>query len=253
MAWTWAVASARGTSHARAGSRLQDAYVCFALEHTLSPFVAIVSDGAGSAGYGGQGASLVCRSIATRVRRYFEGTVAGLPGDAEVEGWIDETRDLIVAVAARRSLEPREFAATLLLVINCGNESLIAHIGDGCAVLKEAETGAWIAPSWPEQGEYASTTYFVTDEVSLRLRVTRVSAGIDAVVAFTDGLERLALDMVVRKPFARFFEAMIQPVLQAPGVGRDRKLSTQLTTYLDSDAVTARTDDDKTLILAIRR
>jgi hypothetical protein len=38
-----------------------------------------------------------------------------------------------------------------------------------------------------------------------------------------------------------------------PRIGRDRHLSERLKSYLGGASVTARTDDDKTLVLAVRR
>ncbi len=45
-------------------------------------------------------------------------------------------------------------------------------------------------------------------------------------------------------PHTPFFEGILAPVRAAPEVGRDKKLSFQLASFLDSPAVTGRTDDD---------
>lgn len=227
--------------------------MCLAPDHSLTPFVAIVSDGAGSASYGGQGASLVCRTFARRARAYFSVSRLALPSDSEIEGWVDDTRDLIGAVAARRGVPTREFAATLVCVIAGPVELLVAHIGDGCAVIRTSSTDEWIAPSWPQQGEYASTTFFVTDENDVRLRITRVPARAIALAAFSDGIERLVLDMASSRPFGAFFDSVMRPVQEAEHGGRSADLSASLKRYLDSPAINARTDDDKTLVLAARK
>lgn len=251
-AWTWVAASSRGSSHERTGARLQDAITCSAPENILSPFFATVSDGAGSALYGGQGASLVCRSLALSVRAYFKDHNT-LPPDVQIEDWLDSTRDQIGAVATRRGLAPRDFAATVVCLISDGHETIVAHVGDGCAVVKDKALGKWIAPSWPDHGEYASTTFFVTDEDGLRLRISRHFGDIAAIAIFSDGLERLALDFSTNLPFERFFEGVIAPVHASSILGRDRDLCAQLKSYLTSPAINARTDDDKSLVLAVRR
>jgi hypothetical protein len=250
--WKWAAASRRGTSHEKDGSRLQDAFRCFTAGSENEYLVAIVSDGAGSAKFGGQGASLVCRTIGNLARRHLI-TQDRLPLDEEVSGWTDDVRDLLASVAQRRGLALRDFAATLVCLISDGKDSVVGHVGDGCVVIKRTAPEDWFAASWPEQGEYASTTFFMTDEAELRLRITRSDEQIQAAALFSDGLERLALDFSIRAPSPRFFEPMIAPVTASVRAGKNSELSAALKQYLASPAVIARTDDDKTLVLAARQ
>jgi len=250
-AWVWAAARSRGVSHERAGTRIQDAAVSFAA-HAHQFFVAIVCDGAGSASFGGQGASLVARTFSKALRQYLA-QYATFPSVDLVQEWTDRARDRIGAVSQRRGLAPRDFAATLLLVMSTGNSSMLVHVGDGCAVLKEQAGGRWIAPIWPFHGEYASTTAFVTDDVGAQLRTAVYEAPISALAVFSDGVERLALDFQAREPFQPFFESMIEPLMTIDGGGRSAVLSEELRKFLNGAAVNARTDDDKTLILAVRK
>jgi hypothetical protein len=250
--WTWAVACRRGVSHEKADVRLQDACKCFIGRAESKPLVIVVSDGAGSAAFGGEGASLVCRTLTVSARQYFA-TADTLPTDELLEGWLDDVRQLIGGVAARRNLAPRDFAATLILLISSGLESVVLHIGDGCAVLKDEESNSWIAPSWPYHGEYASTTAFVTDEPQPNGCIVRYLKPISAVSVFSDGLERLALDLTARQPFAPFFDSVIAPVVSSALLGKDGELSGKLDSFLGSDGVNSRSDDDKTLVLAVRR
>jgi hypothetical protein len=119
--------------------------------------------------------------------------------------------------------------------------------------MKGAATEQWTAASWPEQGEYASTTFFMTDDAELKLRISRYNDDIRAACLFSDGLERLALDFANKIPSSRFFEPMIAPVAASACCGKDARLSAVLREYLASPAVLARTDDDKTLVLAVRQ
>ena len=186
------------------------------------------------------------------VRRHFRAS-ARLPSDDEIELWVDSARDLIFAVAQRRRAMPRDFAATLVFAISDGKNTVIAHVGDGCVVLRDENLQQWIAPSWPDHGEYASTTTFVTDDPAPKLRLSRFAGTTSAIVLFTDGLERLALDFVSRQPFERFFEGICRPLFGSSNVGRNRSLSEELKRYLNSNSINARTDDDKTLVLAVRK
>jgi hypothetical protein len=230
---------------------LQDAFACCS-PITGAPIIAIVSDGAGTAEFGGQGASLVCRSLTIRSRRHFS-SLSELPTDEEIANWYDETRDWIAAVAIRRSRVPRDFAATSVFVISIGTDTVIAHVGDGCAALRDDDLGAWIVPSWPHQGEFASTTFFVTDHDALQLRISRHASPISAIAVFSDGIERLALDFASHTPSQKFFDSIASPVLTSALPGRDAQLSRQLKEFLGSERVNARTDDDKSLIIAVRK
>jgi hypothetical protein len=216
---------------------------------SASTLLAIVSDGAGSASFGGQGAALVCRTIIHQARVHFRENAA-LPTECDVWTWIDNVRDRISLAAMHRNVERREFASTLVAVLGADNGSLILHVGDGAAVLKIGDE--WVSPSWPESGVYASTTFFVTDDPAPRLRVTRTEAT-QFIAVFSDGLERLVLDFAKKRPHAPFFESMIRPVERSGLTGIDKKLTSALRLYLDTPAVNERTDDDKSLILAARR
>lgn len=249
--WTWAAASCRGTSHVRKNVRRQDAFSC-SFSTKEGTLIAVVSDGAGSAQMGGEGASLTCRTLITLARQ-FDFSQQQLPTDADIWSWIAVARERIERAAEARCLRPRDFAATLILLISSGEETLVAHIGDGSAVLQCSNTSEWNALSWPSQGEYASSTYFVTDYPEPRLNISRSNCPVNALAVFSDGVERIALDMAAQKPHKPFFDGMIRPVASTTIEGFDPHLSQQLSKYLDSDVVNARTDDDKTLILAVRR
>jgi Protein phosphatase 2C len=252
--WTWACASQVGTSHLRTGQRLQDAHSCFSIRSQGREwFVGVVSDGAGSARFGGEGAALVCRTIGLASRRHFN-QFASLPAAAEIEYWVDEVRDRIYRAASARSLEPKDFAATLICTISDGVHSVFAHIGDGCVVTRTRGSGEWTAPSWPDHGEYASTTTFVTDQPAAKVRVSVCDDPVDVIALFSDGIERMVLDMAARKPAERFFSVIAAPVLTSAVLsGKDARLSEQLRSYLDSEQVCSRTDDDKTLVIAAIR
>lgn len=209
---------------------------------------AVVSDGAGSASFSRHGAALVCRSIVSGARSHFA-ISDDAPGDDVIWSWIDDARDRIAWAASKRGTPARQFAATLVCVLASETETTILHIGDGAAVLKLPDN--WIAASWPEAGEYASTTYFVTDDPTPRLRITRLVEDVNAIAVLSDGIERLVLDFRAKSPHSPFFEGLIRAVL-AGGVAHNDPLSADLKSYLDSDAVNERTDDDKSLIVAAR-
>ncbi|TBD81037.1 PP2C family serine/threonine-protein phosphatase [Rhizobium ruizarguesonis] len=252
--WIFAAASVRGSSHVRAGTRLQDAKRCFELTTPMGVpvFCSVVSDGAGSAKFGGEGASLVCRNFATSVQEFLEAS-AELPDEEVIWSWIDDARDRIANAARKRDLTPRDFAATLVFTLATPEEVVLCHIGDGAAVGREAQTGEWVTLSHPENGEYASTTYFITDEQGPRARFQRYDGEFDAVAAFSDGIEGLVIDSKTGSPHPGFFQPVIRPLEASEGHGRQTLLSKQLAQFLASSRINERTDDDKTLVVACRR
>jgi hypothetical protein len=250
--WYWTSASCRGTSHIRSGTRKQDAVTSFVCGPDSSIFVAVVSDGAGSASHGGEGASIVCRTISSSIKASFLRDKA-FPDDAIVWLWLDDVRDRIGLAAKKRDLQKRDFAATMVCLITDGFQTIVAHVGDGSAVARRTESQEWEALSWPENGQYASTTYFVTDDPVANLRLSRHDYEIDALAVFSDGIERLALEFAANRPFSPFFKNLIVPVEKINVPGLNVPLSQKLKSYLDSDPINQRTDDDKTLLLSVRR
>lgn len=245
--WRWAAASVIGTSHLKAGTRKQDAYKARVTEN--GTLCLAVSDGAGSASHGGEGASLVCRTLFGRLWPWFEAN-HDLPPDDTIREWVDEVRDRIAIAADRRTLVRRDFAATLTMLLVGRHDLLVAQVGDGTVVGRRGDE--WGVLCWPENGEFASTTYFVTDDPEPRLNLFRSSEPYDGFAAFTDGIEHLALDHAARGAHPRFFAPMMRPVDQEPGSGKLANLSNALAGYLGGSAICERTDDDKTLILASR-
>ena len=241
----WASASVIGSSHIETGADLQDAY-CVGQGGDIG--FAIVSDGAGSAEFGRYGAWLTCRHLSTRIRAYIKAE-SGLPDDETISFWVEELRNRIRDIALARSTTPRQFAATLTGALYTSDTLVAFQIGDSASAIKCEQT--WSCLIWPETGEYASTTYFVTDEPDVRLQTYRRLGTFNALALFSDGVGELALSYVEEDVFAGFLDPMIRPVVEADGQGKLKTLSGQLITFLQSDSVCERTDDDKTLVLIV--
>ena len=107
--------------------------------------------------------------------------------------------------------------------------------------------------TWPQHGEYANTTLFVTDAVArAAFEFCAHPHVVDEVAVFTDGIESLVLHFATKSVHSVFFDTMFAPVRRLAAAGIDRALSDRLAEYLDSPPVCERTDDDKTLLLASR-
>ena len=251
--WTWAAARSTGTSHIKSGKQCDDYGACLELRDTLcTTLIAVAADGAGSASHSSRGSRIATASFVRSAVRYLHGghSLAELTHYV-INEWIDDLRDRIAADANRLGAIPRDFASTLIGAVIGTEASAVIHVGDGACVYRNGSDIAWKVATWPAQGEYAATTFFVTDEPQPSINVVTISEPVTEVAIFSDGIERLALDFSAKTAYAPFFDKMFAP-LNATTPGRDRKLSRSLQDFLDGPGVCARTDDDKTVILARR-
>jgi hypothetical protein len=173
---------------------------------------------------------------------------------------VERIRDLVGAVAVLEEMERRDYAATLLVALVDRTSGVFAQIGDGAIVFRNAD-GLLEPALWPQNGEYANTTWFVTDDEAADVVQVAHASEVCDLALFTDGLQSLALRFASREVHPPFFEPMFQQVRAAArcdsNVAADDvpapSLDERLAAFLGGDAVNARTDDDKTLVLATRR
>lgn len=250
--WLWAGASCIGTSHQKTNEPKQDSFKSCVVDGPDQFYFGIVCDGAGSAKYGGVGSWSTCKIISRLCTQHLENSQE-LPNNDLIWNWIDEVRDRLRLLANKRNVHIREFSTTMVCVVTNGSQTITAHIGDGAIVAFSPKNNLWIDLSWPEHGEYVSTTRFVTEDPMPALRFNYSEDPITDLALFSDGIERLALDFKDNKPFAPFFDSMLPPLRNSVEYGRSKFLSDSLTSYLSSSQINSRTDDDKTLILATRK
>jgi len=287
--WRVIAASVVGTSHRARAVPCQDAQAYRILaDGTL---VVAVADGAGSAARAEAGAACaVARAVAAMVDGYGEIRGAlGTDDGAEVgehspptgsrsssadaprdrfSSWGDADRPSVEARgrawmakvfgAAREGLEDlaiaeweprRAFACTLTCAVATADGLLVGQIGDGVAVARGAD-GELFAASRPQKGEYANEASFLTMDGALdQMEVAVFARPIEALAVTTDGLLRLALELPRHVPHAPFF----RPLLRFADEASDPEgACAQLATFLASERICRRTDDDKTLVIAVR-
>ncbi|HEV7517613.1 MAG TPA: PP2C family serine/threonine-protein phosphatase [Thermoanaerobaculia bacterium] len=255
--WRFAFASTVGTSHIKVGLPCQDASACLLVPTAegQTVLVALLADGAGSASRAEAGAQLACTFLLGEI------TAALAAGAALTTLTREAIADLLRQLQARigqqaeaEGRQARDFAATLVAAVVGAREAVFFQVGDGAIVVSTPEDGdaySWVF--WPGSGEYENTTFFLTDaDVERHLEWERSEQPVDQVALFSDGLQRLALHYQSRTAHAPFFRSKMQ-VLEAAEDAAPARLSEQLARFLSSPEVNARTDDDKTLILATRR
>ncbi len=247
--WQVFGASVQGTAHGKTGVPCQDAHAYRRVPGDV--VVLAVADGAGSAVYSDQGAQAAVGSAADALARALE---SGWPDQAgEWEALFlnvyARARQCVVQLAEDQGLAPRALASTLLCAAVSEHGLAVAQLGDGVAVAG-LEGGRWYVAARPQRGEYANETYFLTQGEALPpLDVRLYPDAVQAVAAMTDGLLRLVLDLQRNEPHLPFFQPLLSFAAQ---MSDEAEAGQQLASFLASERVSARTDDDKTLILAVR-
>lgn len=242
-----------GTSHKECALPCQDSQIT-KTHPTESDDVLIFvcSDGAGSATHSDVGSRLACERFATLATDYVMNMSQPDSKSIDIEQaklWMKAIRCKLEERAVELGIETRELACTIVGGIIFDSCAVFMQIGDGAIVVRD---GKILVPVfWPQSGEYVNTTNFLTDNESENSLDFRILMRVDQVAAFTDGLERLLLrfdDKTVHQqaltPMLEYLQAA--PPEQIPGI------EGELSVFLDSPQVNARTDDDKTLILATR-
>lgn len=246
MGWTTLGESVTGTSHRARNTPCQDAFRFRTLGPMSEWLMIVAADGAGSASYSEIGATLACDEFVRQVEVLEADTLFSRDGMTRL---FTDVRDALFAEAERLNVRPRELACTALLVLAGPSSAAVAQVGDGAIVLGLAED--YRVAFWPEPAEYANATDFLTDDsLGDLVRFDVINEPIGEVAAFTDGLQRLALDFTARAAFPGFFRPLFHELRAATN---PESLMEPFRTFLDSDRVNQRTDDDKTLVLAVRQ
>lgn len=254
--WRYAYASVQGTSHVRHGIPCQDASLCRVVSTSGGEpvLVALVSDGAGSAIHADTGSRMACEAFLTSIHSSLDAGrgVRDLNEDI-VKGWIHDFGLQADAWAESNSVKRRDLACTMLAAVIGTDGGITFQIGDGAIVVSDRrDASAYCYVYWPQQGEYENITYFLTDEdAEDRLEYGLMRQAVNEVAMFSDGVQRLALRLEEREVHNPFFRPLFPPIRSQPP-GHLVDLSASLAMFLGSQAVNARTDDDKTLLLATR-
>ncbi|QQS55010.1 MAG: protein phosphatase 2C domain-containing protein [Candidatus Competibacteraceae bacterium] len=253
--WRHVHASVVGVAHLADGIGCQDACAAQLLLPGSEPGVLVLAaaDGAGSAALSGVGAELSCQTLLTECAAW----LATAPLD---EDWtptvaatlFQQVRNALERLAADEGQPLREFACTLLGAVVAADRALFLQIGDGAIVIDAPDTG-YRPVFWPQAGEYANETYFVTDATAAaHLEYAILSEPVVEIALLTDGLQRLALHYQTRQAHEPFFRPLFQRLREHPEPGCPAVLVTALERLLADPAINQRTHDDKTLILATR-
>jgi hypothetical protein len=251
-AWAWAGARVAGTSHLKHGLPCQDSFACRVWRQGDKPsvLIAALADGAGSAERAEVGSALACSLFVEIVCERFETGAAADSFEAAMRYALAESRRALELKAGHDGRDVADYASTFLAAILSPEGGVVGQIGDGAAVVGEGQ-GSWRPVHWPDHGEYANTTNFLTQPDALDLfRLAVLERPARRIALFSDGLERLVLDFRDHSAHGPFFDSIFARMCQGGEAGHLVDVSHEFEALLASDRVSARTDDDKSLLCA---
>ncbi len=282
--------SIQGRSHIGVGAPCQDyhAYTQIAPNWHLS----IVSDGAGSAKESERGSKANCNFTTKLITKLIEEKKWAennyLPSDKE---WYIEMRNVlevlqeIIKMNTKKLnddalsgdpnytlLEPRDFNATLLLILTTPKGMLTAHIGDGRMGYLSTKD-EWISLMTPHKGVEANETVFVPNNWNNQIEVPAFAmSGVylpetmvipelpKAIVIMSDGCEKFtwlctAYDSENKtyydrnKPFAGFLNPLID---EMSAIKDQESRANRLIDIINVGTAEAkREQDDRTLLMGV--
>jgi 3-deoxy-D-manno-octulosonate 8-phosphate phosphatase KdsC-like HAD superfamily phosphatase len=250
MMWRYAAGQATGSAHEKTGLPCQDRFACAAILEN-DTLIAVVADGAGTAALAHVGAEIAVGTVSSVAQ-------LGVRADRkDLQNVLREAaalaRKRLLEAAEEKQASPRDLACTLLAVVLAPLGGAALQIGDGVIVTADQKP-EWRWVFWPQKGEYANTTFFLSDERALADAVAcDLGDDVQDVALMSDGVEPLALHFASRTAHAPFFKSVFTPLHASAANGEAPELSTALSAMLTTPAVRTRTDDDTTLVLATRR
>jgi hypothetical protein len=244
--WSVVGASVRGVSHSRAGLPCQDRYAFDQVAGTGTLIIA-VADGAGSASHSDRGAQVAVQEATSFVRELHKDG-EDFTRDAAL-AVLDASRSKLFASADTLGLHQSQLACTLLVALITDSGAAFVQVGDGGWVINMGGTS--FAATWPPTGRYANETSFLTSaNWSRAFQFERFLGPIECVAGFTDGLQSVALHHASRTAHNPFFAPLFSTVRESPDPAT---LGKALEEYLCLPELNRRIDDDRTLVLAVRR
>lgn len=248
--WKQLAKSMQGWGHKRLETVCQDAClaaICSAGTETI--LVLAAADGAGSAEHSDIGSQIACRVIHEAIAAHLnqQSALTEVTKEQALD-WYQQVRQALDHEAETRVVPVRQLACTLLVAVIGENAAVFCQIGDGAIIIRD---GGELRPVfWPQSGEYANTTNFVTSPKFADDLVFAWHDGrIDEVSVLTDGLQCVALNFATRQAHSPFFTPLFDALRQHPN---PTELYGPMAAFLESKNLAERTDDDLTLILATR-
>lgn len=247
-AWRVVGAAVRGISHERLDLPCQDAQGFRVLPGGI--LLAVIADGAGTAAFSDQGARVAVEETLRSLEAALEDARPANPGEWEdlLASAFFSARQAVINLADQSGENPREYACTLVGIAAAGDGLVAGQIGDG-AVVARCVNDELFTVTRLQRGEYANETHFLVESDALvTAQIEYIDRPANALAVMSDGLIRLALKMPSQEPHAPFFHPLFRFAAAEAG---EEGAADKLTGFLGSGRVNERTDDDKSLVLAV--
>lgn len=250
--WRWASSSRQGQNHVTAQIECQDAHRI--RELSLGVLIAAVADGAGSASKSRDGANAAVDILCDFLARFL---VPSNPTEAELADLLKRAfffvGKAIQDAADHDKCSLADYHTTLSCAVATPDALAVAQVGDGAIVCWD-DPGKLQTVSYPEHGEYANSTFFVT-ELPYRqdhLHIVVSPRRCQGIALTTDGLIDIAFEDPLGgcKPWTPFFGPLIDRVANAP---LSEDLNSRMDAFLGSAKIRESTTDDLTLVIAVRQ
>jgi len=249
--WATVAASVRGASHIARDTENQDAFQELMLED--GTLLVAVADGAGSARLSHVGSRVAAEAAVASLAASLA-TAPECDWALAIDDAFASARRAVIEHAVESSGHAddcgEDFATTLLVAVAGDAAFVAAQRGDGTIIVRDRSSGLIYTATPPQNGDYANQTFFLTDRVGDRLIHVERLPPAESFAVMTDGLTGLAMNERDNAPHIPFFE----PLERFASEADDRAVAAErLEKFLESERVCARTGDDKTLVIAVRR
>jgi serine/threonine protein phosphatase PrpC len=262
MRWRIAKASVIGTGHIKADMPCQDSHYVRVVGDTL---IVAVSDGLGSAAHSEIGSALACEVATEYVAQQLiqatparwqqlvqtlSGTAGTEPAYADIlHAAFVTARQALEDEATRQAVALRDYACTLLMIVVTPHHWHSLHIGDGALVGLYADDSVQTL-SLPDNGEFINVTVPLTSSEYLsHMRAHHKHEGLTGVAAVSDGVQPMCINFKTGAAYPGFFRPLIQWLRNHTQLSQ---LDDTLATMLDSEKLRQKSDDDMTLVIALR-
>ncbi len=241
MVWVVGGASVQGTMHKVTGLPCQD-FNTF-LIHKDFVFLAI-ADGAGTSKLGHLGAQFAGNTfLQLCVKKFVEQNCPPEKMQSTLADLIDHLHHLLIEHAHQINSPIKDLATTFSGCIATPHHLIAAQIGDGFLVAKNHETFDLLL--WEDNKEFINETHFLTEKNYVAHFTTAHNCSFIALG--TDGISNIAVDPRERQGFKGFFQPFKEYLESMPFHDH---IHSELKSFLASDRLNSKTDDDKTLLVA---
>jgi len=231
-------------SHLKSNDECQDLIkIADCINHEVNYKIICISDGAGSALFSSLGAQITIDSFIKIISNYSDNL--NTINEYIVKTWINET------VTEIKKLKPtkinsnlKDFSCTILICILSEINSYFFQIGDGAWIIEEENKFKLV--TIPYKGEYINETVFITSKDAVNyLQFYKCKSKLNSIIGFTDGLESIFINN--SEANSSLSDHLLKEIKKSSDI---ETINSHLYNFLNSEMISNRSDDDKTLCVA---